>query len=83
MQDFGLLVRFEDQSESYTLGFEAGMIFAEMQKREPFERLMHAKNLVQIEEMADAMGYGLVIEPVLDCDEWLNIKGQLVLRRVK
>jgi hypothetical protein len=81
-----LWIRFDDQSESYTLGFEAGAIFQRMNQENLIETLIHAKNLNQIQQMATKLGftcYDSMVELLGEYDEWLNVKLEKSLHRVK
>jgi len=58
--DFRPLVPFEDQSDSYVHGFEAGMIWQRMQQAEEVIETdipLHRANLRTFEKMASAAGY--------------------------
>lgn len=55
-----LLVSFPDQSPAFTLGFEAGMIWARMEAREPqIEATTRAENAPVLRRMAAARGYDI------------------------
>lgn len=55
-----LIVSFPDQSPSFTLGFEAGMIWARMEAREPaIEATVRAENGPVLRRMATARGYDI------------------------
>lgn len=81
-----LWIRFDDQSESYTLGFEAGQLFQRMLTETNIETLIHSKNLNQIQQMATKLGfacYDSIVEFSGEYAEWLNVKLEKSLRRVK
>lgn len=54
-----LLVAFEDQSESYVLGFEAGKIWEKMSAatEDEIELTIHTKNVETIRRMTIAAGW--------------------------
>lgn len=55
-----LLVSFPDQSQTFTLGFEAGMIWARIEAREPaIEATVRAENGPVLRRMAAARGYDI------------------------
>ena len=55
----GLLVSFEDQHPRYTYGFEAGMIWQQMQGgADSFEQYVRAENRLTLERMCDAENFG-------------------------
>lgn len=67
-REFRCLVPFPDQSENFTSGFEAGMIWQRMVTGEPViggldEIALHEENSVVFQRMADAQSYDLTIEP--------------------
>lgn len=72
--EFRCLVPFPDQSESFVLGFEAGIIWQRMAQKEQIigglnEVATHSENETVFQRMADAQGYDLDIAP---CDsEWI------------
>ena len=57
-EEYGLLVSFTDQSHSFTHGFEAGMIWQDMQNNVPrIDMMVHEENVQVICRMAEAAGY--------------------------
>lgn len=59
----GLIVSFEDQDPRYTYGFEAGMIWQQMQDgAERFEQVVRSENCTTIKRMCEAEGYGCDLE---------------------
>lgn len=67
-REFRCLVPFPDQSESFVLGFEAGMIWQRMISGELViggldEIATHETNAVVFQRMADAQSYDLTIDP--------------------
>lgn len=57
---YGLVVSFPDQSESFTLGFEAGRIDQRMGASEsPIEECVHTKNEELFRRLADYQGYAM------------------------
>ena len=71
-----LLMPFLDQSKSFTLGFEAGQIWTNMQKNYSFDKyLVHRENKEQIEMMCKRFLYEFYFEQV---DEtWMNLTAKL------
>jgi hypothetical protein len=74
--DFKPLVSFPDQSASFVNGFEAGMIWQQMQDGDsligshglPY----HAENVEVIKRMAEAAGYQVIdVSPVDEC--WTTV----------
>lgn len=56
-EQYGLIVSFPDQSQSFVLGFEAGMIWKRLESGEAeFSETVHADNRDVIERMVEAMG---------------------------
>lgn len=66
-------IMFVDQSESFTLGFEAGMLYQDMQRESFIEKTIHEKNIKQIELMSSKMGFTLSYTEIKDFDEWVLI----------
>ena len=69
--EFRCLVPFPDQSDSFVLGFEAGMIWERMVKGEAKiggldEIATHAQNKEVFERMAAAQGYDLKVSDAAD-----------------
>lgn len=72
-KNYGLFIRFPDQSESFTLGYEAGLVGAKMERGDPFEMLMHSKNEELIRDMANKYGYIPHIKSHPDYEEWKEL----------
>ena len=73
--EFMPLVRFPDQSPSFVLGFEAGMVWSRMQQGEAIiENAIpyHVENLEVFQRMADAGG-DIVDARRLEQIEWAEI----------
>lgn len=70
--EYALLVSFPDQSETFTLGVEAGIFWQRlcMGERE-FEYMAHVKNIKCLERMAASMD--LTTTARNECDEWTTI----------
>lgn len=61
--EFGLLVSFTDNSQSFTNGFEAGMIWRDLEAGpEELEGTYHAENLELLKRFSEALGYKLKVE---------------------
>jgi hypothetical protein len=63
MSEHSLLVSFPDQSETFVLGFEAGQIWADLERRGRADRTVHVKNQEVIRRMARAQGYNVEFTP--------------------
>jgi hypothetical protein len=67
MSEYGMVFRFVDQSEPYTLGFEAGIVYQRMRAAAiPIETTIHTKNAMQIQLMAAKMGYTVDLKALPD-----------------
>lgn len=70
-----MLVAFPDQSETFVLGFEAGMLWRRLEaEAEPLIDMgfdegfpVHTANLEVISRMASSKGYAVETKPVDDC----------------
>lgn len=72
--DFEPFISFPDNSESFTLGFEAGMIYQQMVAEIPVINCkvpIHTKNLKVIDDMSLKMGYLPSFWKSSD-EEWTN-----------
>lgn len=72
--EFGLIVSFPDQSESFTNGFEAGTFDARMGTGEsPIEHIAHEANYEVLRRLATRRGYAM---NWMSCGDgcWANIK---------
>lgn len=72
--EFGLVVPFDDASDSFVHGFEAGEIWRDMQSSVEINRPVHSQNKVVIEAMAVASGYDIELKPT-EYSEWMNLEG--------
>jgi hypothetical protein len=61
--EYGLLVAFPDESETFVLGFEAGQIWADLEVFAMDDRTVHVKNQEVIRRMARARGYSVEFTP--------------------
>ena len=69
-EEYSLIVSFPDQSEAFTRGFEAGMIWEFLQSdATELSATYHTKNLEVISRMAKAMDY-IVDTEETDDKEW-------------
>ena len=73
IEDYSVVMPFIDQSETYTLGFECGQIFSDLDKEIYTDHMVHRKSIEQIRLIADYFE--------CDCDikntsiaEWVEIK---------
>lgn len=81
--EFGLLIPFNDQSKSFTLGFEAGQIYEALTDiHASFGRTVHTCNLGQIRTIVETMGFQMTEEPTIE-PEWTNISVKPRLTLVK
>jgi len=70
--NYALLVSFPDQSETFTLGVEAGVFWQRLSMGErEFEYLAHTKNLACLERMAASMD--LQVKTIASDDEWTTL----------
>lgn len=72
--DYGLLVSFEDQSDSYVHGFEAGLISARMKSgiEAEIKATVHTANRETITRMAIAYGWSALFETT-QFEEWSEV----------
>lgn len=58
MTKSSLLIRFDDQSQSYTLGFEAGIIWEKIENGvTDFNRTIRVENINVVKDMCNKTGY--------------------------
>jgi hypothetical protein len=67
------ILTFDDQSESFAMGFQAGEIWTLMKTREPFRATIRGENLELIQRMPSRMNYKFSIEPIGNCG-WFVIE---------
>lgn len=67
-----LLIPFKDESETFTLGFECGMLWERIKEGEKFTQPVHAKNIEQIESICEAFSVEFRIERVNE--EWAHLE---------
>lgn len=72
MEGFSLIVPFIDESESYCLGFEAGLVWADLVNKDYAVRTVHRANMKQFESIAKHFKVDLNIVPTLEY-EWVDI----------
>lgn len=72
--EFSLLVKFPDQSPSFTHGFEAGQIWTEFKNgvKAISERIVHAANEQVLRDIAKELHYHIVFE-VTEYPDWLRM----------
>lgn len=74
--EYGLLLPFDDESESFTLGFEAGRIETSMRLGEiEVVCTVHSANHDIILRMADLYGYSCQITET-EFDEWIELSAR-------
>ena len=57
MTEYGLLVAFPDQSETFVLGFEAGQCWGRLEAGDAADRTIHTKNQEVVRRMARHFSY--------------------------
>lgn len=72
---FGLVVSFEDQSESYVNGWEAGVLWERMKSGmvAEIEMVAHTANKETFNRMAIAEGWDITCTPT-EYEEWMDVK---------
>ena len=64
MPDYSLILSFPDQSESFVLGYEAGLVGAEAETGQAvIERTVHTTNAEMFRRMGAAYGYKIDLKP--------------------
>lgn len=83
MSEYRPLVAFEDASQSYVNGFEAGMVWREMElamarlgtgECAVIERTVHIENMTTLARMTDALGWSVHFESA--ADGWLFMRAE-------
>ena len=74
-------IAFNDQSESYVHGFEAGMIYQQMLNGDEISQMIHEENQGQIEAIANKLGYKYIVS--LLQDGWCQFEAYKGIRRIK
>lgn len=66
--EYGLVLPFIDQSESFCLGFETGVQYARMRygREAAFEQTVHTENLGQLRAAAQRAGWEARFAPIDD-----------------
>lgn len=72
MSDYSLYLPFDDKSESFVLGFEAGEVFQQMKQDPVIEKTVHTKNLPLFRKMAMRKGFSFKHEETIEA-EWKYI----------
>lgn len=68
---FGIVMSFNDQSESYTLGFECGMIWELLRQGVPQDSItVHAANIDQLHKVAKHYGMKMFVDRTPEYPEW-------------
>ena len=63
MTDYSLILPFPDQSESFVLGYEAGLVGAEIEAgTAAIERTVHTDNAELFRRMGAAYGYAVALK---------------------
>lgn len=71
--DYALIVSFPDQSETFVLGFEAGMIWERLQAGETeIDVNVHTLNIEVLNRMCVAAKVTPTFQPT-NCDGWTNL----------
>lgn len=67
-----MIMPFKDQSESFTHGFECGLIWQKMDAGESFNRyVFHKKNEMEVEKMCKRFHYEYLL--IFINDEWSEL----------
>lgn len=75
MEENTLLMPFLDESESFTNGFECGIIWNKIEEGEILDKhLIHCENIKQIEMICSSFGVDFGIEIVNDEWAYLTVK---------
>lgn len=68
------MVAFEDQSASYVHGYEAGMIWQQMQdEHAEIDVIVHLENKETLRSMADAAGYEMAYLALPEAAGWASV----------
>lgn len=72
---WGLIVRFPDQSESFTLGYETGLVAADLRDPEckGVTGTFHTKNVEVFNEIAEAYGWVIDVQLYAEDPTWAMI----------
>lgn len=73
MSEYGLLVAFPDQSESFTLGFEAGQCWERLEVGDIEDCTIHTENEEVVRRIARHFFYDVEFERT-DVDGWSTVK---------
>ena len=77
-KEYGLAYRFEDQSPSYTYGFEAGLIAESMKRKDlAISATVRVENETTLREMAKYHRYSIEIKPT-KFEGWMNLQAKLI-----
>lgn len=69
--EFGIVMSFNDQSESYTLGFECGMIWELLRQGVPPGSItVHSANIDQLHKVAEHYGMKMFVDRTPEYPEW-------------
>ena len=69
MSNYGLLVAFPDQSETFVLGFEAGQCWERLVDGDLSDRTIHSANSEVVRRIARSFNMDVTILPT-DVDGW-------------
>ena len=84
--EMGLIVKFEDESGSYVNGFEAGMIWQQMQDGVPLidpDLPLHVENKTTLERMAKSRNYKAILTPIDDAPEWMSATFEKIISKLE
>lgn len=70
--DYALIVSFPDQSETFVLGFEAGMIWERLQTEWAIDTNVHTANIEVLTRMCAAAGVQQPRFQPTNCTGWTN-----------
>lgn len=72
--DYDLILTFDDQSPSFTFGFQAGVIWEKMKRREEFTEQFCGDILELVQRMPARTNYRFEIEPAEETGAWYNLR---------
>lgn len=71
--EYEMILQFDDQSPSFALGFQAGMIWKKMETREEFTEQFCGEILELVQRMASRKNYRFEITNADEHGEWFNL----------
>lgn len=75
--EYEMLMPFKNDDENFTLGFECGKLYSEMEQGKKIEyQLIHSENAEQIKLICSRFGYSCNLEPVNE--DWFNLFAEIL-----